>query len=45
MKQIKNITILHLNPNNQIKAQLESNYKASYPEAIFEIYDLSEYSI
>ena len=32
MKQIKNITILHLNPNNQIKAQLESNYKASCPE-------------
>ena len=45
MKQIKNITILHLNPNNQIKAQLESNYKASYPEAIFEIYDLSEHNI
>ena len=45
MSNIKNVTIVHINPNQQAKSALETYYKNTYPTASFEICDLSNVPI
>lgn len=41
MGEIRNITIMHINPDEAVKAQVETYYKKLYPDAAVEICDLS----
>ncbi len=45
MQAIKNITIIHLNPDEKIKSELENYYKNNYPNAELKICDLSNIHI
>lgn len=45
MNDIKDITIIHLNPDEKIKLELENYYKNNYPNAELEICDLSNIHI